>query len=177
MALHENRQFRCCIQILQLFLTLSLLWFIKVTVIITICIFSSDCYHENGKNYRGMVRKTRKGITCQKWNVNTPHQTKYDDHLSVTKTNDFIIQKKQSVRICGHERMERALLVAFVLKLCPKSKLHYNSKQVLSMLCIQTRKVSKLSILKTVSIQTKKGQYFPTMQCIEIKEFLTDGKF
>lgn len=38
----------------------------------------SDCYHENGKNYRGMVRKTRKGITCQKWNVNTPHRTKYD---------------------------------------------------------------------------------------------------
>lgn len=35
-----------------------------------------DCYQENGKNYRGMVRKTRKGITCQKWNVNTPHRTK-----------------------------------------------------------------------------------------------------
>ncbi|KAJ3602483.1 hypothetical protein NHX12_030237 [Muraenolepis orangiensis] len=37
---------------------------------------AEDCYHENGKNYRGMVCKTRKGITCQKWNVNTPHQTK-----------------------------------------------------------------------------------------------------
>lgn len=38
-----------------------------------------DCYQENGKNYRGTVRKTRKGITCQKWNVNTPHRTKYAD--------------------------------------------------------------------------------------------------
>uniref|UniRef100_A0A8C4ZMX5 Macrophage stimulating 1 n=1 Tax=Gadus morhua TaxID=8049 RepID=A0A8C4ZMX5_GADMO len=37
---------------------------------------AEDCYHENGKNYKGMVRKTRKGITCQNWNVNTPHQTK-----------------------------------------------------------------------------------------------------
>uniref|UniRef100_A0A8C4DEL3 Macrophage stimulating 1 n=1 Tax=Dicentrarchus labrax TaxID=13489 RepID=A0A8C4DEL3_DICLA len=37
---------------------------------------AEDCYHENGKNYRGMVRKTRKGITCQKWNVNTPHRTR-----------------------------------------------------------------------------------------------------
>uniref|UniRef100_A0A7N8WTE7 Macrophage stimulating 1 n=1 Tax=Mastacembelus armatus TaxID=205130 RepID=A0A7N8WTE7_9TELE len=37
---------------------------------------AEDCYQENGKNYKGMVRKTRKGITCQKWNVNTPHQTK-----------------------------------------------------------------------------------------------------
>uniref|UniRef100_A0A671WHQ3 Macrophage stimulating 1 n=1 Tax=Sparus aurata TaxID=8175 RepID=A0A671WHQ3_SPAAU len=37
---------------------------------------AEDCYHENGRNYRGMVRKTRKGITCQKWNVNTPHRTK-----------------------------------------------------------------------------------------------------
>uniref|UniRef100_A0A8D3CXA6 Macrophage stimulating 1 n=1 Tax=Scophthalmus maximus TaxID=52904 RepID=A0A8D3CXA6_SCOMX len=37
---------------------------------------AEDCYQENGKNYRGMVRKTRKGITCQKWNVNTPHRTR-----------------------------------------------------------------------------------------------------
>lgn len=37
-----------------------------------------DCYQENGKNYRGAVRKTRKGVTCQRWNVNTPHRTKYD---------------------------------------------------------------------------------------------------
>uniref|UniRef100_A0A8K9WW68 Macrophage stimulating 1 n=1 Tax=Oncorhynchus mykiss TaxID=8022 RepID=A0A8K9WW68_ONCMY len=29
---------------------------------------AEDCYHENGKNYRGVVRKTRKGVTCQ----NTP---------------------------------------------------------------------------------------------------------
>uniref|UniRef100_A0A674PQJ0 Macrophage stimulating 1 n=1 Tax=Takifugu rubripes TaxID=31033 RepID=A0A674PQJ0_TAKRU len=31
---------------------------------------AEDCYQENGKNYRGTVRKTRKGITCQKWNAN-----------------------------------------------------------------------------------------------------------
>ncbi|XP_036388835.1 hepatocyte growth factor-like protein [Megalops cyprinoides] len=37
---------------------------------------AEDCYHENGKNYRGTVRKTRKGIICQKWSVNTPHKTK-----------------------------------------------------------------------------------------------------
>uniref|UniRef100_A0A8C8HJ01 Kringle domain-containing protein n=1 Tax=Oncorhynchus tshawytscha TaxID=74940 RepID=A0A8C8HJ01_ONCTS len=37
---------------------------------------AEDCYHENGKNYRGVVRKTRKGITCQKWSVNMPHKTK-----------------------------------------------------------------------------------------------------
>ncbi|KAG9327988.1 hypothetical protein JZ751_017008, partial [Albula glossodonta] len=37
---------------------------------------AEDCYHENGKNYRGVVRKTRKGIICQKWSVNTPHRTK-----------------------------------------------------------------------------------------------------
>uniref|UniRef100_A0A8B9HK76 Macrophage stimulating 1 n=1 Tax=Astyanax mexicanus TaxID=7994 RepID=A0A8B9HK76_ASTMX len=37
---------------------------------------AEDCYHENGKNYRGIVRKTRKGIICQKWSANTPHQTK-----------------------------------------------------------------------------------------------------
>uniref|UniRef100_A0A8K9XR73 Macrophage stimulating 1 n=1 Tax=Oncorhynchus mykiss TaxID=8022 RepID=A0A8K9XR73_ONCMY len=37
---------------------------------------AEDCYHENGKNYRGVVRKTRKGVTCQKWSVNMPHKTK-----------------------------------------------------------------------------------------------------
>uniref|UniRef100_A0A8C6P418 Macrophage stimulating 1 n=1 Tax=Nothobranchius furzeri TaxID=105023 RepID=A0A8C6P418_NOTFU len=37
---------------------------------------AEDCYQENGKNYRGVVRKTRKGVTCQNWNINTPHQTK-----------------------------------------------------------------------------------------------------
>ncbi|XP_066521100.1 hepatocyte growth factor-like protein isoform X2 [Hoplias malabaricus] len=37
---------------------------------------AEDCYHENGKNYGGVVRKTRKGILCQKWSANTPHQTK-----------------------------------------------------------------------------------------------------
>uniref|UniRef100_A0A8C7XYQ0 Macrophage stimulating 1 n=1 Tax=Oryzias sinensis TaxID=183150 RepID=A0A8C7XYQ0_9TELE len=37
---------------------------------------AEDCYQENGKNYRGIVHKTRKGVTCQRWNVNTPHRTK-----------------------------------------------------------------------------------------------------
>ncbi|XP_062853582.1 hepatocyte growth factor-like protein [Trichomycterus rosablanca] len=37
---------------------------------------AEDCYHGNGKNYRGVVRKTRKGILCQKWSINTPHKTK-----------------------------------------------------------------------------------------------------
>ncbi|KAI4876740.1 hypothetical protein NFI96_007593 [Prochilodus magdalenae] len=37
---------------------------------------AEDCYQENGKNYKGVVRKTRKGILCQKWSANTPHQTK-----------------------------------------------------------------------------------------------------
>uniref|UniRef100_A0A8C9ZV66 Macrophage stimulating 1 n=1 Tax=Sander lucioperca TaxID=283035 RepID=A0A8C9ZV66_SANLU len=46
---------------------------------------AEDCYHENGKNYRGMVRKTRKGITCQKWNVNTPHQTKTHPEANLTE--------------------------------------------------------------------------------------------
>ncbi|KAI5109033.1 hepatocyte growth factor-like protein precursor, partial [Silurus meridionalis] len=38
--------------------------------------FFADCYNGNGKNYRGAVRKTRKGILCQNWSVNTPHKTK-----------------------------------------------------------------------------------------------------
>uniref|UniRef100_A0A674EQS5 Macrophage stimulating 1 n=1 Tax=Salmo trutta TaxID=8032 RepID=A0A674EQS5_SALTR len=37
---------------------------------------AEDCYHENGKNYKGVVRKTRKGVICQKWSVNIPHKTK-----------------------------------------------------------------------------------------------------
>ncbi|KAL0978718.1 hypothetical protein UPYG_G00174280 [Umbra pygmaea] len=37
---------------------------------------AEDCYSENGKNYRGVVRKTRKGIICQNWSVNMPHKTK-----------------------------------------------------------------------------------------------------
>uniref|UniRef100_A0A8D3CDU0 Macrophage stimulating 1 n=1 Tax=Scophthalmus maximus TaxID=52904 RepID=A0A8D3CDU0_SCOMX len=50
---------------------------------------AEDCYQENGKNYRGMVRKTRKGITCQKWNVNTPHRTRYADHQSANLTENY----------------------------------------------------------------------------------------
>ncbi|XP_066553640.1 hepatocyte growth factor-like protein [Amia ocellicauda] len=37
---------------------------------------AEDCYHGNGNNYQGTVRKTRKGTACQKWSVNTPHKTK-----------------------------------------------------------------------------------------------------
>ncbi|XP_038666762.1 hepatocyte growth factor-like protein [Scyliorhinus canicula] len=33
-----------------------------------------DCYTGNGTKYRGFVSKTRKGIPCQRWNSNTPHQ-------------------------------------------------------------------------------------------------------
>ncbi|KAA8593342.1 hypothetical protein FQN60_009458 [Etheostoma spectabile] len=62
---------------------------------------AEDCYQENGKNYRGMVRKTRKGITCQKWNVNTPHQTKYDDHLTGEKVSMTEPVEKVEFSECG----------------------------------------------------------------------------
>ncbi|KAK6473867.1 hepatocyte growth factor-like protein isoform X1 [Huso huso] len=39
---------------------------------------TKDCYHDYGESYRGTVRKTRKGIPCQKWSVDTPHKTKYN---------------------------------------------------------------------------------------------------
>lgn len=64
-----------------------------------------------------MVRKTRKGITCQKWNVNTPHQTKYDDHLRVTKTDQRLSRKKTVYRTFikqAKERKEWTLLIAFI---------------------------------------------------------------
>ncbi|KAF3856198.1 hypothetical protein F7725_016921 [Dissostichus mawsoni] len=52
---------------------------------------AEDCYHGNGKNYRGMVRKTRKGITCQKWNINTPHRTKINQstHPEANLTENY----------------------------------------------------------------------------------------
>uniref|UniRef100_A0A8C6WK68 Macrophage stimulating 1 n=1 Tax=Neogobius melanostomus TaxID=47308 RepID=A0A8C6WK68_9GOBI len=52
---------------------------------------AEDCYHENGKNYKGSVRKTRKGITCQKWSVNTPHRTKINTrtHPEANLTENF----------------------------------------------------------------------------------------
>uniref|UniRef100_A0A8D0CKK4 Macrophage stimulating 1 n=1 Tax=Scleropages formosus TaxID=113540 RepID=A0A8D0CKK4_SCLFO len=52
---------------------------------------AEDCYHENGKNYRGMVRKTRKGIICQKWSVNTPHKTKINPttHPNANLTDNY----------------------------------------------------------------------------------------
>lgn len=77
--------------------------------------FISDCYQENGKNYRGMVRKTRKGITCQKWNVNTPHRTRYADHQSVAKTDDiFMHEHFGEIHDTGKTT---ALLFGFILNL------------------------------------------------------------
>ncbi|XP_059800504.1 hepatocyte growth factor-like protein isoform X3 [Hypanus sabinus] len=32
-----------------------------------------DCYNGNGTTYRGLVNKTRKGISCQRWTSNRPH--------------------------------------------------------------------------------------------------------
>ncbi|XP_067855110.1 hepatocyte growth factor-like protein [Heptranchias perlo] len=32
-----------------------------------------DCYNGNGTTYRGLVSKTRKGIPCQWWDSNNPH--------------------------------------------------------------------------------------------------------
>lgn len=66
------------------------------------------------------MRKTRKGITCQKWNVNTPHRTRYGDRLSLTKTDAYDIYDSK-------QRMQRVLLghsINMELMLCPKSKMH-----------------------------------------------------
>lgn len=119
MTLQEDGEFQCCIQLLPF----------SLRAIIHQChchdnkVSFSDCYHENGKNYRGMVRKTRKGITCQKWNVNTPHRTKYDV--------DLMLSFKQFLGT------SMTPLVAFILQLCPKIILHTDSiiKQALSRLC------------------------------------------
>ncbi|XP_024408004.2 plasminogen [Desmodus rotundus] len=40
-------------------------------------IFLSECRTGNGRNYRGLVSKTKKGLTCQKWNDTSPHVPKY----------------------------------------------------------------------------------------------------
>ncbi|XP_016352287.1 hepatocyte growth factor-like protein isoform X1 [Sinocyclocheilus anshuiensis] len=52
---------------------------------------AEDCYNEIGKNYRGVVRKTRKGILCQKWSVNTPHKTKINPktHPEANLTDNY----------------------------------------------------------------------------------------
>uniref|UniRef100_A0A673JFD0 Hepatocyte growth factor-like protein n=1 Tax=Sinocyclocheilus rhinocerous TaxID=307959 RepID=A0A673JFD0_9TELE len=54
-------------------------------------LFKLDCYNEIGKNYRGVVRKTRKGILCQKWSVNTPHKTKINPktHPEANLTDNY----------------------------------------------------------------------------------------
>ncbi|XP_026068758.1 hepatocyte growth factor-like protein isoform X1 [Carassius auratus] len=52
---------------------------------------AEDCYNEIGKNYQGVVRKTRKGILCQKWSVNTPHKTKINPktHPDANLTDNY----------------------------------------------------------------------------------------
>uniref|UniRef100_A0A8C1PVW2 Macrophage stimulating 1 n=1 Tax=Cyprinus carpio TaxID=7962 RepID=A0A8C1PVW2_CYPCA len=52
---------------------------------------AEDCYNEIGKNYRGVVRKTRKGILCQKWSVSTPHKTKINSktHPEANLTDNY----------------------------------------------------------------------------------------
>ncbi|TRY66828.1 hypothetical protein DNTS_004773 [Danionella cerebrum] len=52
---------------------------------------AEDCYNEIGKNYRGVVRKTRKGILCQKWSINTPHKTKINPktHPEANLTDNY----------------------------------------------------------------------------------------
>uniref|UniRef100_A0A8C1XCT3 Macrophage stimulating 1 n=1 Tax=Cyprinus carpio TaxID=7962 RepID=A0A8C1XCT3_CYPCA len=52
---------------------------------------AEDCYNEIGKNYRGVVRKTRKGILCQKWSLNTPHKTKINPktHPEANLTDNY----------------------------------------------------------------------------------------
>ncbi|XP_020644826.3 hepatocyte growth factor-like protein isoform X1 [Pogona vitticeps] len=35
---------------------------------------AEDCYRGNGEEYIGTVSKTRKGITCQRWNEQYPHK-------------------------------------------------------------------------------------------------------
>lgn len=34
---------------------------------------AEECYHGHGERYHGHVSKTRKGITCQRWDATTPH--------------------------------------------------------------------------------------------------------
>lgn len=36
-----------------------------------------ECQTGNGRNYRGTVSKTKKGVTCQKWSDTSPHVPKY----------------------------------------------------------------------------------------------------
>ncbi|OXB56190.1 hypothetical protein ASZ78_016969 [Callipepla squamata] len=34
---------------------------------------AQECYHGHGEQYHGHVSKTRRGITCQRWDATTPH--------------------------------------------------------------------------------------------------------
>ncbi|XP_005410270.1 PREDICTED: hepatocyte growth factor-like protein isoform X3 [Chinchilla lanigera] len=38
---------------------------------------TEDCYHGSGKQYRGFVNKTRKGVPCQHWSAETPHKPRF----------------------------------------------------------------------------------------------------
>ncbi|XP_012883547.1 PREDICTED: hepatocyte growth factor-like protein isoform X2 [Dipodomys ordii] len=40
-------------------------------------ILPEDCYQGSGKQYRGSVNKTRKGIPCQHWSAETPHKPQF----------------------------------------------------------------------------------------------------
>nr|XP_010975053.2 plasminogen [Camelus dromedarius] len=40
-------------------------------------IYLSECKTGNGRNYRGTMSKTRRGVTCQKWSNSSPHIPNY----------------------------------------------------------------------------------------------------